>query len=78
MAEPAENRPKVRRRTATPTQRLLTGKQIEDEYGIPYRSVYELHVSGKLPAVRFTENGQKWFRRADVDALIARSVELHP
>ena len=66
-----------RTRPAKPTQRLLTGKQIEDEYGIPYRSVYELHVTGKLPAVRFVEgrHGRLWFRRSDIDALIAGSLQ---
>ena len=62
-------------RSATPTQRLLTGTQIEQEYGIPYRSVYDLYISARLPAVRFVEGGRLWFRREDVEALIARSLE---
>ena len=62
-------------RAATPTQRLLTGPQVEQEWGIPYRSLYDLYVSGKLPAVRFVDKGSLWFRRQDVEALIARSLE---
>lgn len=66
---------KRRARTATPSQRLLTGAQVEKEFGIPYRSLYDLYVSGKLPAVRFVDGGRIWFRRSDVDALIDRSLE---
>jgi predicted DNA-binding transcriptional regulator AlpA len=62
-------------RKATLTQRLLTGTQITQEYGIPYRSVYDLYVSGKLPAVRFVDGGRLWFRRQDVEELIQRSTE---
>ena len=62
-------------RPATPSQRLLTGTQIQQEFGIPYRSVYDLYVRAKLPAIRFHENGRLWFKREDVEALIARSVE---
>jgi hypothetical protein len=73
--EPAADRPKAtRRRTPTPAQRLLTFKQIEDEYGVPVRSSYELAVSGRLPTVRFRENGQRWVRRADWEALIDAST----
>jgi len=70
-----ERRPSDRSpRKATPTQRLLTGSQITQEYGIPYRSVYDLYVTGKLPAVRFTDGGRLWFRREDVEGLIQRST----
>ena len=41
----------------------------------PYRSVYDLYVNDKLPAVRFTDGGRLWFRREDVEALIQRSLE---
>ena len=67
--------PDRRPRRATPTQRLLTGTQVEQEYGVPYRSLYDLYIKGKLPAVRFIENGRLWFRREDVEALIQRSVQ---
>ena len=70
---PADRSP----RKATPTQRLLTGTQITQEYGIPYRSVYDLYVSKKLPAVRFVDGGRLWFRREDVESLITRSIEAH-
>lgn len=70
----ADRKPRI----ASPTQRLLTGTQIEREFGIPYRSVYDLYVSAKLPAVRFTDGGRLWFRREDVEALIQRSLEVCP
>jgi hypothetical protein len=77
--EPAEDRPKATRlRTPRPAQRLLTFKQIEIEYGVPVRSTYELAVSGLLPTVRFRENGQRWVRRADWEALIDRHTEAEP
>jgi hypothetical protein len=72
----SDKRPKRKQRAATPTQRLLTGTQIECEYGIPYRSIYNLYVSGKLPAVRFVDGGRMWFRRQDVEELIQRSTEM--
>ena len=65
----------TRVRKATPTQRLLTFKQIENEYGVPVRSTYELAVSGRLPTVRFRENGQRWVRRVDFEALIDASTD---
>jgi excisionase family DNA binding protein len=69
--------PDRKSKPATPTQKLLTGPQIASEYGIPRRSVYDLHVSGKLPAVRFRDGGRMWFRRQDVEELIKRSMEAH-
>ena len=45
-------------RTATPTQRLLTTKQVEDLFGIPRRSVCDLYLRGKLPGVRFSDGGR--------------------
>jgi hypothetical protein len=62
-------------RVATPTQSLVTLRQIEREYGPPYRSSYDLCMSGKLPFVRFVEGGRIWVRRQDFEALIERSLE---
>lgn len=59
-------------------QRLLTGQQIESEYGPPYRSIYDLHKRGALPAVRFPGSRRLWFRREDVEALIASSQTSEP
>ena len=64
-------------RAATQRQKLLTLQQVEAEYGIPYRSVYDLFANGALPGVRFKDGGRIWLRREDVDALIERSVEHH-
>jgi hypothetical protein len=61
-------------RSASPNQRLLTGTQVEQEFGVPYRSTYDLYANGKLPAVRFTKGGRLWFRREDIEALITRSL----
>ena len=49
--------------------------QVTQEYGIPRRSVYDLHVKGKLSGIRFNDGGRLWFRREDVERLIAASVE---
>ena len=66
-----------RTRPPSPTQKLLTAVQIAQEFGIPRRSVCDLYLTGKLPAVRFVEGGRLWFRREDVENLIASSVERH-
>jgi hypothetical protein len=68
---------KRRARAATPTQKLLTGTQVEAIFGIPYRSLYDLYLRKLLPAVRFVDGGRLWFRRADVESLIERRAELH-
>jgi predicted DNA-binding transcriptional regulator AlpA len=73
--QPARRKADRKPRAATQTQKLLTGSQISEEFGIPYRSVYDLYVTGKLPAVRFTESGRLRFRRQDIEALIERSLE---
>jgi hypothetical protein len=70
---PADRRP----RPATPTQRLLTVKQVTEEFGLPRRTVCDLYLTAKLPAVRFVDGGRLWFRREDVEHLIASSVERH-
>jgi hypothetical protein len=62
----------------SPTQRLLTGQQVEIEYGIPYRSLYDLHKRGTLPAVRFENSERLWFERALIEQLIERSREAVP
>lgn len=75
---PGNRKADRRPRRATATQRLLTGSQITQEFGIPYRSVYDLYLTGKLPAVRFTDGGRLWFRREDVEGLISRSLVVAP
>jgi hypothetical protein len=64
---------KRKTRAANPRQELLTGKQAEQEYGPPYRSLYDLYARGALPAVRFPGSRRLWFRRTDIDALIRSS-----
>ena len=65
-----------RARTATQTQRLLTGPQVELEYGIAYRSLYDLYARGALPAVRLANTRRLRFLRADIESLISRSREV--
>lgn len=60
-------------RLASPTQKLLTGQQVEREYGIPYTSVRDMGLRGVLPVVRLPESRRWWFLRADVEQLIQRS-----
>ncbi len=62
-------------RKARPDQVLLSGQQIDETFGILYRSVYDLHLRQVLRAVRFPGSKRLWFRRADVEALIESSVE---
>lgn len=62
-------------RPATAAQRLLTLHQIEQEFGIPYRSLYDMHVRGTLKAIRFPGFHRLWFERAAIEKLIADSAE---
>jgi predicted DNA-binding transcriptional regulator AlpA len=62
-----------RSRTASTQQALLTGKQAEAVYGPPYRTLYDLYTRGVLPAVRFPGGRRLWFRRTDIEQLIANS-----
>jgi excisionase family DNA binding protein len=66
----ADRRP----RPATATQQLLTLTQVEQLYGIPYRSVYDLITMGKLPVVRFFDGGLMRIRRPDLEKLIEQSI----
>ncbi len=74
MSEHDDTRLSPRTRRAASGQRLLTRRQIEAEYGLPARTVYDLHCRGLLAAVRVNKN--LWFRRADLDALLERSIEV--
>jgi hypothetical protein len=64
-----------RTRRATDRQRLLTGGQIEETYGIPYRSMYDLVTRGVVKPVRFPGSRRLWFERAALEELITRSRE---
>jgi predicted DNA-binding transcriptional regulator AlpA len=65
---------KPRARKATAEQLCLKGKQVEQIFGLPYRTIYDLHLRGLLPAVRL--NRSLWFLRSDIEALIAKSREV--
>lgn len=69
--------PSKRTRTALPGQRLITGKQIEAEIGLPYRSTYDLYIRGLLEAVRFPGSRRLWFERRAIEALIDASKARH-
>ena len=43
---------------------------------MPYRSLYDLYLSGALPAVRFPGSRRLWFERAALDRLIEQSREV--
>jgi predicted DNA-binding transcriptional regulator AlpA len=66
--------PKTRTRRASAEQLYLKGKQIEQVFGLPYRTVYDLYVRGQLPAVRL--NRSLWFSRSDIEALLERNREV--
>jgi hypothetical protein len=70
-----KERKKADRSTRRPTadQVLLTGRQVEMVYGLPYRSLYDLHVRDVLPAVVFDGSRRLWFRRSDIETLIESS-----
>jgi hypothetical protein len=67
-------------RKPNPQAELQTGKQWEAIKGVPYRTLYELHKAGKLPAVCFSgaqtgvRSGRLYFRRSDIENLIANSL----
>jgi excisionase family DNA binding protein len=54
--------------------RLLTLRQIETEYGLPYHTTYDLVVKGELPAVRIP-NTRIRVKREDIETAIARWTE---
>ena len=62
------------RRTRRAHGRCIKGKQIEEDYGLPDRTVYDLYLRGQLPAIRL--NRSLWFLRTDIEALIERSREM--
>jgi hypothetical protein len=72
-ATPKERKPRTRR-PPNPSAVLVTGKEAERQYGPPYRSLYDLHIKGVLPAVQFPGSRRLWFRRSDIEQLIKTSV----
>jgi hypothetical protein len=76
----SEDIPKQKKRSrkfkAHPGQRLLTFPQIEAEYGLPYRSLYDLYLRGVLVAVRFNGARRLWAERAAIEKLIVDSREV--
>ena len=69
-----------RPRAVRPGQQLLTLAQAEAETGVPYWTLRDLGLRGHLPIVRLPgiagEHQRRWWiRRADLEELIARSVE---
>jgi hypothetical protein len=47
--------------------------QAEGEYGLPYRSLYDLYVRGLVEGIRFPGSRRLWFERKAIDALIESS-----
>lgn len=57
----ATTKPNRQTRPALPTQKLLTFRQVEMEYGLPYTSIRELMLSGEIPVIQL--GGRAWVRR---------------
>ncbi len=55
--------------------RLMTLQQASDEFGPPYTSFRDLVIAGTLPRVRLGDSARIWVRRADIERLIATSME---
>jgi predicted DNA-binding transcriptional regulator AlpA len=53
-----------------PHAKLLTLKQIEAEYGLPYATVWTLVREGRLPRLDLPGQRSIYVRRADLDAFI--------
>lgn len=70
-----QSTPTQRRRSATERQRLLTGAQVEELFGLPYRSLYDLVMRGVVTPVRFPSSRRLWFERAAIESLISSSRE---
>ena len=64
-----------RKRPVQPKQQLVTVRQASEITGIPYGTLRDLHFRGHLPVVKLPDCDRWWIRRADLDALIDRSVE---
>jgi hypothetical protein len=64
----------TRKRQPTAQQKLLTGYQAEQIYGIPERSLYDLRARGVLPVVCIPGTRRHWYRREDLDQLIEQSL----
>ena len=65
-----------RKRLATPNQKLLSLRQVCEEFGFPPRTLLELVTTGKIPYIKLPEGRKVWLRRTDVEQLIASSVTL--
>ncbi|MCC7177066.1 MAG: helix-turn-helix domain-containing protein [Acidobacteria bacterium] len=63
-------------RPAREGARLLTVAQAALDLGIPATSIRDLISRGLLPVVRFEGARRIWIRRADLDALIQKSIEV--
>lgn len=66
----------VDRTAAAPT--LLTLQIASRTSGVPVNSLRDLIARGHLPIVRLPGSRRVWLRAADLDALIANSLERQP
>ena len=74
MPNELTSEPKLNRasRPATPRQALLSFKQLEEVFGPPARSWYDLHTSGSIKAVRFGR--RLWVPRTEAERYLTNSL----
>jgi excisionase family DNA binding protein len=61
-------------KTAAPV--LVSLQEAAAIIGIPATSIRDLHFRGVLPVVRFPGTRRWWIKRADLDNLIEKSLEV--
>jgi excisionase family DNA binding protein len=71
-----ERRPDRKPRLPGSSARLVTIAQGSMVSGVPGTTIRDLIARGHLPVVRFPGSRRIWIRRADLEALIERSVEV--
>lgn len=64
-----------KKRALTGAEKLVTAQQAVAITGIPYGTLRDLHFRGHLPVVKLPDCDRWWFRRDDLDKLIARSLQ---
>lgn len=58
----------------TKPARLITLQTASAEYGVPYRSLFDLVRNGHLQSVRLADTRRIWIRREDMERFIDRSI----
>jgi hypothetical protein len=58
------------KRTAHPNAKLLTLKQAEAEYGLPYATLWALVTERRLPRLELPNQRSIYVKRSDLEAFI--------